>query len=60
MIYYARALTEPTLGYCSKKQYEEFMTKVNKWEKSLVKKGELVKFYFSIDSQQKRRINAEK
>ena len=37
--WYTRALTEPTLGYCSKKQYEEFMTKVNKWEKSLVKKG---------------------
>ena len=38
------------------------MTKVNKWEKSLVKKGtELVKFYFSIDKdQQKRRINARK
>ena len=60
--WYTRALTEPTLGYCSKKQYEEFMTKVNKWEKSLVKKGtELVKFYFSIDKdQQKRRINARK
>ena len=26
--WYTRALTEPTLGYCSKKQYEEFMTKV--------------------------------
>ncbi len=60
--WYTRALTEPTLGYCSKKQYEEFMTKVNKWEKSLVQKGtELVKFYFSIDKdQQKRRINARK
>ncbi len=60
--WYTRALTEPTLGYCSKKQYEEFMTKVNKWEKSLVKQGtELVKFYFSIDKdQQKRRINARK
>ena len=60
--WYTRALTEPTLGYCSKKQYEEFMTKVNKWERSLVKKGtELVKFYFSIDKdQQKRRINARK
>ena len=36
--WYTRALTEPTLGYCTKTQYEEFMTKVNDWEKNLIDK----------------------
>jgi len=60
--WYTRALTEPTLGYCSKKQYEEFMTNVNKWEDKLINNGlEVVKFYFSIDKdQQKRRLSARK
>ena len=35
---------------CTKKQYEEFMTNVNKWEDKLINNGlEVVKFYFSID-----------
>ena len=60
--WYTRALIEPTLGYCTKPQYEDFMTKVNDWEKKLIKNGtEIVKFYFSIDKeQQKRRISARK
>ena len=48
--WYTRALTEPTLGYCSKKHYEEFMNNVNRWEDKLISNGiEVVKFYFSID-----------
>jgi polyphosphate kinase 2 len=60
--WYTRALTEPTLGYCSKKHYEEFMTNVNRWEDKLISNGiEVVKFYFSIDKdQQKRRLSARK
>ncbi len=61
--WYTRALTEPTLGYCTKPQYEEFMTKVNDWEKNLIQKHniEIIKFYFSIDKdQQTRRIKARK
>ena len=61
--WYTRALTEPTLGYCTKTQYEEFMTKVNDWEKNLIDKHniEIIKFYFSIDKdQQTRRIKARK
>ena len=51
--WYTRALTEPTLGYCSKPQYEEFMNNVNKWEENLINQGiEIVKFYFSIDKEQ--------
>ena len=60
--WYTRALTEPTLGYCSKKHYEDFMTNVNKWEDKLISNGiEVVKFYFSIDKdQQRRRLSARK
>ena len=60
--WYTRALTEPTLGYCTKPQYEDFMNNVNKWEDKLIKNGlEVVKFYFSIDKdQQKRRLSARK
>ena len=60
--WYTRALTEPTLGYCTKKHYEDFMNNVNKWEDRLIKNGiEIVKFYFSIDKdQQKKRLSARK
>ncbi len=47
--WYTRALTEPTLGYCSKKHYEHFMTNVNKWEDKLISNGI-----------QKRRLSARK
>ena len=36
--WYTRALTEPTLGYCTKPQYEDFMNNVNKWEDRAHKK----------------------
>ena len=53
--WYTRALTEPTLGYCTKPQYEDFMNNVNKWEDKLIKNGlEVVKFYFSIDKDQQK------
>ena len=53
--WYTRALIEPTLGYCTKPQYEDFMTKVNDWERKLIKNGtEIVKFYFSIDKEQQK------
>jgi len=55
--WYSRALIEPTLGFCSQRQYKNFMNKVNHWEKDLIENGtEIIKFYLSIDqiSQQKR------
>ena len=49
--WYSRALIEPTMGYCTKKQYKYFMNKVLNWEHSLIDSGLLfVKFYLSIDS----------
>ena len=51
--WYNRALIEPTMGYCTKKQYEYFMQKVLDWEHKLIKDGlKLAKFYLSVDIDQ--------
>lgn len=48
--WYSRALIEPTMGYCTKKQYKYFMNKVLKWEHGLIDAGLiLIKFYLSVD-----------
>ena len=48
--WYNRATIEPTMGYCTQKQYEYFMSKVLDWEHDLINKGlMLMKFYLSID-----------
>lgn len=49
--WYNRATIEPTMGYCTDKQYDYFMRKVLKWEHNLIDKGlKLTKFYLSVDS----------
>ena len=55
--WYNRAIVEPAMGYCTEKQYKEFMENVNDWEDNLIKDGiKLIKFWFSItkEKQQKR------
>lgn len=48
--WYNRATIEPTMSYCTKKQYEYFMSKVLDWEHKLISKGlMLMKFYLSVD-----------
>ena len=50
--WYNRALIEPTMGYCSEKQYKYFMRNVLKWEHKHVDEGLLlVKFYLSVDEE---------
>lgn len=50
--WYNRATIEPTMGYCTKKQYQYFMSKVLDWEHNLIDKGmKLIKFYLSVDSE---------
>lgn len=52
-----RSIVEPAMGYCTEKQYKDFMESVNDWEESLIDDGIiLVKFWFSItkEKQQKR------
>ena len=49
--WYTRALIEPTMGYCSEKQYRYFMKKVLHWEHKQMEAGLiLVKFYLSINA----------
>ncbi|MGC6469815.1 MAG: polyphosphate kinase 2 family protein [Flavobacteriales bacterium] len=48
--WYSRAMVQPTMGYCTQSQYQYFMSKVNSWEKKLIKDGLIIiKFYLSID-----------
>jgi polyphosphate kinase len=50
--WYTRALIEPTMGYCSEKQYKYFMRKVLKWEHRHIDDDLiLIKFYLSIDKE---------
>jgi len=47
--WYSRALIQPTMNYCTEKQYHYFVSKVNDWEESLVNKELiLIKFYLSV------------
>lgn len=48
--WYSRAVIQPTMGYCSKGQYQYFMKTVVDWEKKMVDSGViLIKFYLSIN-----------
>lgn len=47
--WYNRAVVEPAMGYCTNKQYKDFMDKVLNWEENLIGNGLiLIKFWFSI------------
>ncbi len=48
--WYNRAMVEPVFGFCTKKQYRDFLRGVVGFEKDLVRHGTvLVKLYFSVD-----------
>jgi polyphosphate kinase 2 len=48
--WYNRALVEPVFGFCTKRQYRDFLKGVVGFEKDLVRQGTvLVKLYFSVD-----------
>ena len=53
-----RSVVEPSLGYCTEEQYQDFMSKVNQWEENLIKNEKiiLIKLWFSItkDKQMQR------
>ncbi len=50
--WYNRALVEPVFGFCTKKQYRNFIRGVTGFEKDVVRQGTvLVKLYFSVDKQ---------
>jgi polyphosphate kinase 2 len=56
--WYNRAMVEPVNGFCTTKEYEEFMRQVNPFEEMLVHSDTaLIKFYFAISKdEQKRRF----
>lgn len=54
--WYNRAVVEPVNGFCSKKQYDIFMSQVNDFENMLIDSGtHLIKFYFSISKEEQSR-----
>lgn len=57
--WYNRAMVEPVFGFCTKKQYRDFLRGVVGFEKDLVRQGTvLVKLYFSVDKEtQEKRFN---
>ena len=55
--WYNRALVEPVMGFCTPRQYREFMKKVNEYEESFVSDGKttLIKLYFSVTKAEQAR-----
>ena len=54
--WYNRAVVEPVNGFCTKKEYETFMSQVNEFEKMIIDSGiRIVKFYFSISRDEQSR-----
>jgi polyphosphate kinase 2 len=54
--WYNRAVVEPVMGFCSKRQYQLFMQQVPEFEHMLYEDGiELIKFWFSISKDEQAR-----
>ncbi|MEE9413642.1 MAG: polyphosphate kinase 2, partial [Acidimicrobiales bacterium] len=54
--WYNRAMVEPVFGFCSEKEYEDFLRGVVGFEKDLVRQGTiLVKLYFSVTKKEQQR-----
>ena len=50
--WYNRAVVEPVNGFCSKKDYNIFMSHVNEFENIIINNGiTLLKFYFSVSKE---------
>jgi len=58
--WYNRAGVERVMGFCTERQYEEFMSTVLEFEAMLIRSGiQLVKYYLDISkSEQKQRLKA--
>ncbi|MEZ4886169.1 MAG: polyphosphate kinase 2 [Chitinophagales bacterium] len=54
--WYNRAVVEPVMGFCNKKQYHDFMRQVSEFEHMLYEDGvKLIKFWFSISKEEQQR-----
>jgi polyphosphate kinase 2 len=60
--WYNRAMVEPVFGFCTDKEYKNFMRGVSGFEKDLVRQGTiLIKLYFSVTKdEQARRFERRK
>jgi polyphosphate kinase 2 len=53
--WYNRALVEPVMGFCTQKQYNRFMKKVNTYEQNFIEdegRTILLKLYFSVSKEE--------
>jgi polyphosphate kinase len=54
--WYNRAMVEPVFGFCSRREYRDFLRGVTGFEKDLVRQGTvLVKVYFSVTKEEQAR-----
>jgi len=54
--WYNRAVVEPVMGFCSKKEHQRFLQQVTEFEHMLYEDGvTLIKFWFSISKDEQRR-----
>ncbi|MCF6360121.1 MAG: polyphosphate kinase 2 [Cyclobacteriaceae bacterium] len=53
--WFNRAIVEPVNGYCTQKQYRDFMDQVGDFENMLVKDGiQIIKFWYSISKEEQK------
>jgi len=55
--WYNRALVEPVMGFCTQKQYRDFLETVNSFERNFImdKNTVLLKLYFSVSKEEQNR-----
>ena len=55
--WYNRAMVEPVMGFCTSRQYRDFLIRVNDYEESFIADGQttLLKLYFSVSRQEQAR-----
>ncbi len=55
--WYNRALVEPVMGFCTNKQYHDFLETVNSYEKNFIRDSKtiLLKLYFSVSKEEQKR-----
>ena len=60
--WYNRAVVEPVMGFCSKKQYKQFLRQVPEFEHMLYEDGiTVIKFWFSISKEEQlKRFSSRK
>ncbi|MFV0157322.1 polyphosphate kinase 2 [Empedobacter falsenii] len=53
--WYNRAVVEPVMGFCTEKQYEQFMVQVSEFEHMLYESGtHIIKLWFSITKEEQQ------